>query len=116
MKAGSYCYTKGGIKVSNFFKIIIYSPISLGNTIGKIFGYIVNERIKWASEIFNVIGEEQNGFRKYRRGEDNIYVIREIIDKHNRENVPLYLAFLDIEKAYDRVNGETLEYIMEKIG
>ena len=74
------------------------------------------ERINRATKNFNVIGEEQNGFRRDRRGEDNIYVIREIIDKHNREKTPLYLSFLDIEKAYDRVNRETLIYILDKLG
>ena len=32
------------------------------------------------------------------------------------KKTPLYLVFLDIEKAYDRVNRETLVCILWKIG
>ena len=91
-----------GPKVGSKSKQLLqnYRP-SLSSIFGKynrekIFCCIVNERIK--------------------RATDNIYVIREIIDKHNREKTPLYLAFLDIEKAYDRVNRETLIYILDKLG
>ena len=63
-----------------------------------------------------MIGEEQNGFRRDRRGEDNIYIMRELIDRQNREKKALYIGFLDIEKAYDRVNRDTLTYVLKKIG
>ena len=62
-----------------------FRPISLGNTIGKVFSYILNERMKKVCEQNGMYGEEQNGFRTDRRGEDNIFIIREIIEKQNRE-------------------------------
>ena len=83
---------------------------------GNFFCYILNGYIKRATEEYKVIGEEQNGFREDKRGKYNIYIIREIIDVHKRERKPLYLAFLDIEKAYDKVNRKTLIYILNKIG
>ena len=46
---------------------------------------ILNNRLKMACEEGRVLGEEQNGFRVDRRGEDNIYVIREIVEKFQRE-------------------------------
>ena len=105
---------KGGNKSKQLLKN--YRPISLGNTMGKIFCSIINERFKRACDRSNVIGEEQNGFRRDRRGEDNIYIMRELIDRHNREKKTLYIGFLDIEKAYDRVNRDTLTYVLKKIG
>ena len=48
-------------------------------------------------------GESQNGFRKARRGEDNMYVLGELIERLKRDAKRMYIAFLDIEKAYDRV-------------
>ena len=105
---------KGGNKSKQLLKN--YRPISLVNTIGKIFCYLLNERIKKATDEYNILGEEQNGFRKDRRGEDNIYIVKELIDKHNRDRSTLYLAFLDIEKAYDKVNRSTLIYTLEKLG
>ena len=53
------------------------------------------------------MGEEQNGFRRDRKAEDNIYVVmNELISRMKKENKRIYIAFLDIEKAYDRVNRE----------
>ena len=69
---------KGGNKSKQLLQN--YRPISLGNTVGKIFSYVLNERVKVISDRYVMIGEEQNGFRKDRRGEDNLYIIRELID------------------------------------
>ena len=57
---------KGGNKSKQLLKN--YRPISLVNTIGKFFCYLLNERIKKATDEYNILGEEQNGFRKDRRG------------------------------------------------
>ena len=105
---------KGGHKSKQELKN--YRPISLGNTIGKVFCSIINERIKEACERSGLIGEEQNGFRKDRRGEDNVFVLRELIEAYSRQKKILYLAFLDIEKAYDKVNRRTLVSLLGHVG
>ena len=46
-----------------------------------------------------MLGEEQNDFRLNRWGEDNTFIVREIIDRCNKEEKKGYLVFLDIEKA-----------------
>ena len=46
-----------------------------------------------------MIGVEQSGFRKGRSGLENIYVLKELIDRSKRERKNVYLGFLDIEKA-----------------
>ena len=63
-----------------------------------------------------VMGEEQNGFRSDRRGEDNMFVVGEIIQHMKRENRKLYMAFLDIEKAYDRVDRSILCSVLSRVG
>ena len=57
---------KGGSKSKQLLKN--YRPISLVNTVGKIFSYILNYSFKRVCEIYNILGEEQNGFRKDRKG------------------------------------------------
>jgi hypothetical protein len=44
------------------------------------------------AEGMGILGENQNGFRKDRRGMDNIYILGEIIEgyKGKGENVPTY--------------------------
>ena len=73
-------------------------------------------RMKQITETYGVISEEQNGFRSGRRGEDNLYIVREIIEKYNRENRTGFITFLDIEKAYDRVDRRILIKFLKHIG
>ena len=75
-----------------------YRPISVGNIMGKIFCYVLTERVKFIIDRYGIIGEEINGFRKDRRGEDNFYIIRELIDRNQKEKGTVCVAFLDIDK------------------
>ena len=105
---------KGGHKSKK--ELRNYRPIALTNTVGKIFSAVLNERLcKWI-ERNRVLGEEQNGFRIGRRAEDNIFVLNEMIERKRSEGRKLYLGFLDIEKAYDRVSREMLCKVLEKVG
>ncbi|KAF2350125.1 Reverse transcriptase domain [Trinorchestia longiramus] len=89
---------------------------ALADTVSKIFCGILNERMKHVVEEQGVMGEEQNGFRRDRRGEDNLFVVSEVIERKRKENKKVYLAFLDIEKAYDRVDRRRLLDALGKIG
>jgi hypothetical protein len=105
---------KGGCKSRKELKN--YRPISLTNTVGKIFCMLVNERVRENIEKHKVMGEEQNGFRMKRRGEDNMFVVREVIERLKKDGKKGYFAFLDIEKAYDRVDREVLYRVLERCG
>ena len=105
---------KGGHKSKKELKN--YRPIALADTSGKIFCAIVNERMQRCIRNERVFGEEQNGFRYDRRAEDNIFVVNELIGRMKRDGKKVYLAFLDIEKAYDRVDRELLCQTLGKIG
>ena len=65
-------------------------------------------RMKQITETYRVISEEQNEFRSGRRREDNLYMVREVIEKYDRENRTGFITFIDIEKAYDRVDRTIL--------
>ena len=45
-----------------------------------------------------------------------MFIVNEMIERKNLEGKKLYLGFLDIEKAYDRVNRGMLCKVLEKIG
>ncbi len=105
---------KGGHKSKK--ELRNYRPIALADTSGKIFCAVMNERMQRCIRNERVFGEEQNGFRYDRRAEDNIYVVNELIERMKRDGKKVYLAFLDIEKAYDRVDRELLCQILGKIG
>jgi hypothetical protein len=79
-----------------------YRDISLLNTGYKIYAKIITQRLMTIAEV--IILEEQNGFRKYRKCMDCIFSISQIIEKHKEYNIPTYIAFIDLEKAFDTVN------------
>ena len=66
-------------------KLRNYRPIALADTVSKIFCGILNERMNCVVEEQGVMGEEQNGLGGDRRGEDNLYVISEIIERKRKE-------------------------------
>ena len=105
---------KGGHKSKKELKN--YRPIALMDSIGKIFCMLLNERLRTCIERNGLLSDEQNGFRMNRRGEDNIFIVRELIERCKRDNKRGYFAFLDIEKAYDRVNREILCNVLGKFG
>ena len=93
-----------------------YRSIAVANTMSNIFGGIIKDKMTYIMEMEEMISEEQNGFRKNRRGTENIYVLKELIEDAVKENKQLYCTFLDIEKAYDTVKRELLWEILERVG
>ena len=47
---------------------------------------------------------------------DAIYILREIQEKYVRKNRNLYFAFVDLEKAFDRVLRKILWWALRKVG
>ena len=56
------------------------------------------------------------GIRSKRFTTDMTFYVRELQEKCNEQNVPLYIAFIDLTKAFDLVSREGLFAILLKIG
>ena len=52
--------------------------------------------------------EEQSGFREGRGCADQIFTVRCLSEKYLEKHKDIYVAFMDLEKAYDRVDREAL--------
>ena len=63
-----------------------------------------------------VYPESQCGFRSKRSTTDMIFSVRQLQEKCNEQNMPLYIAFIDLTKAFDLVSREGLYAILLKIG
>ena len=105
---------KGGHKSKK--KLNHYRPIALMNAVGKILCAIDKWRLKEYVESNGILGGEQNGFRAGRRGTDNIFILGEVINCTRREGSGVCIAFLDIEKVYNRVDRDILWGALENIG
>ena len=67
----------------------------------KVFGKILNDRMRNITE--GKIMVAQVGFRAGRGCVENVFMVRQLAEKMLERGKRLYVAFLDLEKAYDRV-------------
>ncbi len=81
--------------------------ISLLSTAGKVLARIMLNRLL-TSVADVVLPESQCGFRRERGTSDMIFVARLLQDKCREQHKDLYLAFIDLTKAFDTVNRELL--------
>ena len=89
--------------------------ISLLSIAGKILARILlNRLILHISESF--VPESQCGFRKGRGTADMIFTIRQLQEKCLEQHMGLYIAFIDLTKAFDTVSREGLWKILPRLG
>ena len=81
-----------------------YRGITILSCFGKLFTSILNDRIKSFLENFDLLGPEQTGFRAGFSTLDNLFALYGLIDILRFRNKRLYCAFLDLEKAFDKID------------
>jgi hypothetical protein len=73
--------------------------------------------LEWSKkESKNILGEDQGAFRKSHRLEDHLFTLQGISSLYKSSKKPLYLAFLDLSKAFDRVWREDLFALLWESG
>ena len=87
-----------------------YKGISLLYCVYKLFTSLLNLRISDHCEAYDYLVDEQNGFRPKRSCQDHIYSISTIIRNRKTIGLNTCCAFVDVQKAFDRVNRELLMY------
>ena len=108
-------------KKGNSADISNYRPISLLNTITKLFAAILKKRIEAGTE--NLMNKTQFGFRKNESTSHAILFIRRIIDLGERKrsdsrtirNNPIALLLLDWEKTFDKITHRGLHDALERM-
>ena len=80
-----------------------YRPITIVSCLRKLFTAILNARLNDYTEEFMILKENQSGFRQSYSTLDNIYSIFTLFQILKSKKKKLYCAFIDFEKAFDRV-------------
>ena len=97
-------------KKNSKHEILNHRTIAMSCNVGKVYCRVVEKRLSRYIEQHKILGELQNGFRKGRRAVDNLFVLSTLcqLSPLNAVGKAMYMAFIDIEKAYDRVNRQFL--------
>ena len=92
-----------------------YRGVTLLSIAGKILARIILDRLIPTIAEEN-LPESQCGFRAKRGTADMIFVLRQIQEKCREQNMGLYAAFIDLQKAFDTVSRDGLWKILARLG
>ena len=89
-----------------------YRGLKLTEHVMKIIERIVDSLIRQLVSI----DDSQFGFVPGRGTTDAIFVVRQLQEKYLAANKKLYMAFVDLEKAFDRVPRKVIWWALRKLG
>ena len=105
--------TKGKVTQASVITTVEY--LSLLCIAGKIITRIRLNRLS-LHLADNVLPESQCGFRAQHSTIDMIFAARQVQEKCREPNLDLYMAFVDLTKAFDTISRDGLWQILRKIG
>jgi hypothetical protein len=93
-----------------------YRGIAVGSVLAKLYALVVLARLDAWAESTGQRAHGQAGFRAGRGTPDNCFILRHVIDAAAVRKKPLYCAFIDFSKAYDRVDRGLLWQVLQGMG
>ena len=93
-----------------------YRGTSLVAHAGKVLLTIVATRLSAYREVRNLLPEEQCGFRPHCSTTDIMFAVRRLQELGRKARVPLFLRFIDLQKAYDSVERTLLWQVLVRFG
>ena len=105
-------YKKG----KNKYNPASYRPISLTSCVVKTLERIINERLLWHLETERILVPEQAGFRRFRSTDDQATYLAQEIEDAFQEKKCLLAAWIDLQKAFDKVWKDGLLVKLQRSG
>lgn len=91
-----------------------YRGITLLSCVYKIFSMILLDRLNVYAE--EILSEHQSGFRADRSTVDQIFVMRQSLERCFEYGIDLHILFIDFRQAFDSVNRKMLRIALEDLG
>lgn len=92
-----------------------YRGVTLLSVMGKVFGMVMEARLREFCESRGVLTDFQFGFRKDRACRDALLVVTEVMERAG-EGEKVFLGFLDIAKAYPSVWRKGMWFRLWEVG
>ncbi|MEW8548549.1 MAG: reverse transcriptase family protein, partial [Candidatus Thiodiazotropha sp.] len=80
-----------------------YRPITILSCFGKLFTSVLNTRLQTFLEEYDILEENQAGFRAGYSTTDHIFVLHSLIELLKTRKIKLFCSFIDFSKAFDSV-------------
>ena len=94
-----------------------YRGLAIGSAFGKLFSFILLNRLNDFIDIKKLISPNQIGFMKKMGTSDHVFLLQTIVEKVVKKNKrKLYAVFIDFKKAYDTVNRSRLFDKLKRLG
>ena len=87
---------------------------SLLNIAYKILASILSERLK--PHVISIVGPYQCGFMPGKSTTDQLFTLRQILEKTQERQIPTYHLFIDFKQAYDTPTKDELYRAMNNFG
>ena len=101
-------HKKGSVELASNFR-----GISLMPALAKVYAKCVLNRIEVKANSEKWRAEAQAGFRAGHRVEDNALLLKTIVEMAKYQGECVWVCFLDLEKAYDRIKREHLWGVLD---
>ncbi|XP_044745272.1 uncharacterized protein LOC123307119 [Coccinella septempunctata] len=88
-----------------------YRGLSITSTFSRLYGKVLRDLIE--EETKGLEEEEQSGFHAGRTCSDNIFCLKQIIEKKTATNREVHITFVDLHKAYDTIPIVKLWEVLE---
>jgi len=93
-----------------------YRPIAVGEPISRLYASILAQRLVKYTEEQQLRSPTQAGYRPDLGTLHQGFALQHIIDKSRHDKQPLYLCFVDLKSAYDKVQWHLLWQLLQRLG
>ena len=94
-----------------------YIGIAIIGLLSKLYISTITKRLTLYTEAYSTLSKSQAGFRAGYRTTDNAFILYSLVSKYIRvKSKPLYVCFVDFQKAFDSVNRRLLYNVLHKNG
>ena len=93
-----------------------YRPISLANTVLKLFTQLISNRLHLWNESNNILSDYQGAYKRKTGCAEHVFILTAALQYNINLNHKVYGLFVDMSQAFDTINHRRLWLKLHKLG